>query len=82
MIVSVPFITIIPESSFEYVADCGSLGQLYRRIAAPCVFDGPIDGGSFRAYVEQCVVPILRQDDIVMMDNLPSHKVAVAPIAA
>jgi hypothetical protein len=45
-------------------------------IAAPCVFDGPMDGPSFRAYVEQFVVPILRQDDIVMMDNLPSHKVA------
>lgn len=45
-------------------------------IAAPCVFDGPMDGPSFRAYVEQFVVPILRHGDIVMMDNLPSHKVA------
>ena len=43
-------------------------------IAAPCVFDGPMDGPSFRAYVEQFVVPILRQNDIVVMDNLPSHK--------
>jgi hypothetical protein len=43
-------------------------------IAAPCVFDGPMDGPSFRAYVEQFVVPILRQGDIVVMDNLPSHK--------
>jgi hypothetical protein len=58
------------------------LGNSISEIAAPCVFDGPIDGESFRAYVEQCVVPILRQDDIVMVDNLPSHKVAVAPIAA
>lgn len=39
-------------------------------IAAPCVFDGPMDGPSFRAYVEQFVVPILRQGDIVVMDNL------------
>jgi transposase/PAS domain-containing protein len=45
-------------------------------IAAPCVFDGPMDGPSFRAYVEQFVVPILRESDIVVMDNLPSHKVA------
>ena len=45
-------------------------------IAAPCVFDGPMDGPSFRAYVEQFVVPIRRQGDIVVMDNLPSHKVA------
>jgi transposase len=35
-----------------------------------------MDGLSFRAYVEQFVVPILRQGDIVVMDNLPSHKVA------
>ena len=46
------------------------------QIAAPCVFNGPMDGPSFRAYVEQFVVPILRQGDIVVMDNLPSHKVA------
>ena len=45
-------------------------------IAAPCVFDGPMDGPCFRAYVEQFVVPILRESDIVVMDNLPSHKVA------
>jgi transposase len=44
-------------------------------IAAPCVLDGPMDGESFRAYVEQFVVPILRSGDIVVMDNLPSHKV-------
>jgi transposase len=45
-------------------------------IAAPCVLDGPMNGDSFRAYVEQFVVPILRPGDLVVMDNLPSHKVA------
>jgi transposase len=45
-------------------------------IAAPCVLDGPMDGESFRAYVQQFVVPILRPGDIVVMDNLASHKVA------
>lgn len=45
-------------------------------IAAPCVLDGAMDGTSFRAYVEQFVVPILRPGDIVVMDNLASHKVA------
>ena len=35
-----------------------------------------MDGESFRAYVEQFVVPILRPGDIVVMDNLASHKVA------
>ena len=44
------------------------------QIAAPCVFNGPMDGPSFRAYVGQFVVPILRRGDIVVMDNLPSHK--------
>jgi transposase len=46
------------------------------RVTAPGVFDGPIDGISFLAYIEQCVVPTLLQGDIVMMDNLASHKVA------
>jgi transposase len=35
-----------------------------------------MDGSSFRAYVEQFVVPILRESDIFVMDNLSSHKVA------
>jgi transposase len=42
--------------------------------SAPCVFDGPINGEAFRAWVEQLLVPTLRLDDIVMMDNLGSHK--------
>ena len=44
------------------------------RITAPCVFDGPINGESFRAYVEQVLIPTLRPGDIVVMDNLGSHK--------
>ena len=44
------------------------------RIEAPCVIDGPINGESFRTYVEQILVPELRPDDIVVMDNLSSHK--------
>jgi len=43
-------------------------------IAAPCVIDGPINGTSFRAYVEQFLLPTLRVGDIVVMDNLASHK--------
>jgi transposase len=46
------------------------------RLTAPCVFDGPIDGRSFRAYVEQQLVPTLQPGDIVVMDNLGSHKAA------
>ena len=44
------------------------------RITAPCVIDGPINGTSFRAYVEQFLVPTLSPGDIVIMDNLGSHK--------
>ena len=46
------------------------------RLTAPCVFDGPINGECFRAYVEQLLVPCLRPSDIVIMDNLGSHKSA------
>jgi len=44
------------------------------RLTAPCVFDGPINGQCFRAYVDQQLVPVLRPGDIVVMDNLGSHK--------
>ncbi len=44
------------------------------RITAPCVLDGPINGLSFTAYVEQLLVPTLAPGDVVVMDNLGSHK--------
>lgn len=44
------------------------------RIAAPCVIDGPINGDIFRAYIEQVLVPALKPVDIVIIDNLGSHK--------
>ena len=44
------------------------------RIAAPCVIDGPINGRSFLAYVEQFLIPTITPGDIVVMDNLGSHK--------
>lgn len=44
------------------------------RLTAPCVFDGPINGQCFLAYVQQQLVPVLRPGDIVVMDNLGSHK--------
>ena len=44
------------------------------QIAAPCLFDGPINGEVFLAWVRQCLVPTLRPGQIVVMDNLGSHK--------
>ena len=45
-------------------------------ITAPCVFHGPVNGACFLAYVEHFLAPTLRKGDVVVMDNLPSHKVA------
>ena len=44
------------------------------RIDAPWVIDGPINGKVFSAYVEKILVPTLAQGDIVVLDNLGSHK--------
>jgi transposase len=44
------------------------------RIDAPCVIDGPINGRSFLAYIEQVLIPTLKPGDVVIMDNLGSHK--------
>ena len=45
-------------------------------LTAPGVFDGAIDGESFRAYIDQILVPTLQPGDIVIADNLGAHKVA------
>ena len=45
-------------------------------LVAPGVFDGAINGEMFLAYVEQVLAPTLQTGDIVIMDNLGSHKVA------
>src|SRR6202011_3590041 len=47
------------------------------RLDAPWLFDGPIDGESFRIYVEKVLVPTLHPGDIVIMDNLGSHKAKI-----
>ena len=43
-------------------------------MTAPLVFDGPINAQVFEAYVEQFLAPTLRPGDVVIMDNLSSHK--------
>jgi transposase len=47
-----------------------------RRLTAPMVSDSPIDGEMFLAYVRQFLCPTLQPGDIVVVDNLSSHKVA------
>jgi len=51
-------------------------GLRHDRIVAPLVVDGAIDGAMFRAWVEQALAPTLAPGDIVVADNLSSHKVA------
>ncbi len=51
------------------------------RIDAPWVFDGPVNGDIFRTYVERVLVPALKPGDVVVMDNLSSHKSTAARAA-
>ncbi len=50
-------------------------GLRHDRIDAPCVIDGAMTGELFVAYIEQFLAPTLKPGDIVIMDNLPAHKV-------
>ena len=45
-------------------------------LSAPFVVDAPMNGEIFLTYLEQCLAPTLSPGEIVMMDNLPAHKVA------
>ena len=45
-------------------------------IVAPLVLDGPMTGEAFRVYVGEVLVPALSPEDVVVLDNLPAHKVA------
>ena len=44
------------------------------RIEAPWLLDGPINGEAFKTYVEKVLAPTLKPGDLVIMDNLGSHK--------
>jgi transposase len=44
-------------------------------LTAPFILDGPMDGVAFLAYLRQVLAPALKAGDIVIMDNLPAHKV-------
>jgi transposase len=45
-------------------------------MVAPMLIEGPMNGELFLAYVEQCLTPTLKPNDIVVMDNVATHKVA------
>jgi hypothetical protein len=56
----------VPWGHWKTTTFVGALRQ--GGLVAPCAFDGPINGGKFRAWVEQFLVPELKSGDIVVMD--------------
>jgi transposase len=67
-----PLIAKVPHGHWTTMTFLAALR--HDHIAAPCVFDGPINGQSFLAYVRQFLAPTLKPGDVVIMDNLASHK--------
>ena len=63
-----------PHGAWKTISFVGGLRQ--RGMTAPFVIEGAMNGLMFLAYVKQCLVPTLKRGDIVLMDNLPVHKVA------
>src|SRR4029078_8666036 len=64
--------TKVPHGRWKTMAFLAALR--HDRIEAPWFIEGPIDGDSFRLYVEKILLPTLRPGDIVVMDNLGSHR--------
>jgi len=64
----------VPQSNWQTITFVA--GLRHDRMVAPLVIDGPMNGAVFLAYIEQCLVPTLNHDDIVIIDNLKAHHVA------
>lgn len=64
----------VPHGHWKTTTFVGGLRQ--DRLIAPMVTDGPMDGEMFLAYVRRVLAPALRPGDIVILDNLSSHKVS------
>jgi len=67
-------ISHVPQGAWKTITFVAALR--HNKMVAPMVLDGPINGAAFVAYIEQCLVPTLKRGDIVVIDNLPAHKVA------
>jgi transposase len=63
----------IPHGHWKTITFIG--GLTLEGFLAPMLLDGPMDGVCFLAWVEQMLAPTLRTADLVVMDNLPAHKV-------
>src|SRR5215468_12638973 len=64
----------VPQGTWKTITFVAALR--HNKMVAPMVFDGPMTGQMFLAYVEQCLAPTLKRNDIVVIDNLRAHKVA------
>ena len=64
----------VPHGHWKTITFVGALRR--SGMTAPLVIDSTMTGPTFLAYVEQCLAPTLKRKDIVVMDNLPTHKVA------
>lgn len=71
--------TSIPHGHWKTTTFVGALRLT--GMTAPMVLDGPINGRAFQAYVDQVLVPELKPADVVIMDNLGSHKGAGIRVA-
>jgi transposase len=67
-------VSYAPHGHWKTITFVGGLRQ--RRMTAPFVLEGAMNGPMFLAYIKRCLVPTLKRGDIVIMDNLPVHKVA------
>jgi len=65
-------ITKVPHGKWKTLTFLAALR--HDRIDAPWLLDGPINGECFRVYVEKVLIPTLKPGDIVIADNLGSHK--------
>ena len=67
-----PLIAKVPHGHWKTLTFIAGLRR--SEVVAPCVFDGPINGAAFSAWVEQSLAPTLKPRDVVVLDNLGSHK--------
>jgi transposase len=64
----------VPQGEWKTITVVAALR--HNKMTAPMVIDGPINGAAFVAYIEHCLAPTLKRHDIVVIDNLPAHKVS------
>lgn len=64
----------VPLGNWETITFVAALR--HNKLTAPMVLEGAMTGEMFRAYVEQCLGPVLKRGDVVVLDNFAAHKVA------